>query len=82
MNLTNVTSWNIKIGGWLVAVGTVLAQLPNPWWLWKIGAGMTSIGGILLSQARSNGVPSEAVPKAMDKIEQIKEDTAFIQKNP
>lgn len=76
----NITSWRMKIGGALLAVGNIFATLSTPWWIWKLGAAMISIGGILLGTGRTNSVPSESVPKAAEKAEEIKADTAFLNK--
>lgn len=65
--MPTVTSWRMKIGGALLAIGNVLAQLSSPWWIWKVGAAMISIGGILLGTGRTNTVPSSEVPKAAAK---------------
>jgi hypothetical protein len=65
----------MKIGGALLAVGNILAIMSNPWWAWKVGAAMISLSGVLLGTGRTNSVPSEAVPKAAAKIEEIKGDS-------
>ncbi len=82
MSITEVTSWRMKIGGACLAVGNILATLSTPWWAWKLGAAMISLAGILLGTGRTNSVPSEAVPKAAAKAEEIKGDTATFSKPP
>lgn len=83
-------SWRTTLGGSLSATGTLLFGLPVAVsatkitvpdavfvWCVLVGIGMLAAGTFFSGLfARDNSVPSEAVPKAQAKAEQIKSDTA------
>lgn len=53
----NITSWKIKLGGFLLALAPLAESLPESWH-WVSGACL-SIGGLLLAAGRQNNVSSE-----------------------